>query len=148
NYTIWTSILKYEDKQRNISPDDIDQRVRLAAFDWLSKQSKIYGDVLPREILARGFTFEGQSVPFVSPQGIFKPEILSEIPLSITTTTSGQYDDSFDPDGLLLYRYRGTNPHHRDNEGLRKAMIRRIPLIYFHGVVPGKYLAIWPVYIV
>ena len=27
-------------------------------------------------------------------------------------------------------------------------MEKQIPLIYFHGVVPGKYLAVWPVYIV
>ncbi len=37
---------------------------------------------------------------------------------------------------------------HRDNVGLRKAMENSIPLIYLHGVVPGKYLAVWPVYIV
>lgn len=27
-------------------------------------------------------------------------------------------------------------------------MLNQIPLIYFHGISPGKYLAIWPVYIV
>ena len=27
-------------------------------------------------------------------------------------------------------------------------MKQRIPLIYFHGIIPGKYLAIWPVYII
>jgi putative restriction endonuclease len=27
-------------------------------------------------------------------------------------------------------------------------MQQRIPLVYFHGLVPGRYLAIWPVYIV
>lgn len=30
---------------------DLDQRVRLAAFDWLSEQVAIHGDVLPRSIL-------------------------------------------------------------------------------------------------
>ncbi|MBN1103294.1 MAG: HNH endonuclease [Deltaproteobacteria bacterium] len=28
------------------------------------------------------------------------------------------------------------------------AIFRRVPLVYFHGVVPGKYLAVWPVFIV
>jgi len=28
------------------------------------------------------------------------------------------------------------------------AMFRKVPLIYFHGVVPGRYLAVWPVFIV
>ena len=124
------------------SSDNFDQRVRLFAFDWLSKQTIIHGDVLPRELLAKGFEFEGHRVPLASPQGIFKPQLLPEIPLSITTTPSGPYDDSFGIDGMLLYRYRGTNPNHRDNESLRLAMSRGVPLIYFHGVVPGKYLAI------
>jgi putative restriction endonuclease len=37
---------------------------------------------------------------------------------------------------------------HPDNVGLRMAMKRHIPLIYFYGLVPGKYAAVWPVYIV
>lgn len=130
------------------SPKDIDQRVRLAAFDWLSKRVAINGDVIPRQILAQGFEFEGQRVPLVSPQGIFKPKVLPEIPLSIVTTPEGPYDDSTDNDDLLLYRYRGTNPHHKDNEGLRKAMVAHVPLVYFIGVVPGKYVAFWPAYVV
>jgi putative restriction endonuclease len=108
----------------------------------------MHGDVIPREILAKGFEFEGQRVPLVSPQGIFKPKILPEIPLSIATTTKGPYNDTFGKDGLLQYSYRGTDPDHRDNVGLHKAMLRHVPLIYFHSVVPSKYLAIWPVYVV
>jgi len=40
------------------------------------------------------------------------------------------YTDEMDPDGLLRYRYRGTDPAHRDNVGLRLAMERQVPLIY------------------
>ena len=127
---------------------DIDQRVRLATFEWLAKQTALRGDVLSREVLAQGFLFEGNRIPLVSPQGIFKPKILPEIPLSITTAPDGPYDDSFDTDNLLQYRYRGTDQDHPDNVGLRKAMVNGIPLVYFHGVVPGKYLAVWPIYIV
>ena len=32
---------------------DIDQRVRIAAFNWLDEQVSIHGDVLPRSILAQ-----------------------------------------------------------------------------------------------
>ena len=127
--------------------NNIDERVRLAAFDWLSNQTKVHGDVIPRTILAKGFEFEGRRVPLVGPQGIFKPQLMPEIPLSITTVPSGPYDDHSTEEGFLLYRYRGTDPHHRDNAGLRKAMFKRTPLIYFYGIVPGKYMAIWPVYI-
>ena len=126
---------------------DLDRRVRLAAFHWLTDQVRIQGDVLPRSILAQGFVFENQRVPLVGPQGIFKPRLLPQMPLSITTSPEGPYDDSFGPDGLLLYKYRGTDPQHRDNAGLRMAFFRKIPLIYFHGIVPGKYLAVWPVFI-
>ena len=127
---------------------DVDRRVRLAAFNWLDEQVRIHGDVLPRSVLAQGFEFENQRVPLVAPTGIFKPRVLPHMPLSITTTPEGPYDDSFGPDQLLLYRYRGSDPQHRDNKGLRLAMFRKVPLIYFHGVVPGKYLAVWPVFIV
>jgi putative restriction endonuclease len=127
---------------------DIDQRVRIAAFNWLDEQVGIHGDVLPRSLLAQGFEFEGQRVPLVAPTGIFKPRVLPQMPLSITTTPEGPYEDSFGSNGLLLYRYRGTDPQHRDNAGLRMALFRRVPLVYFHGVVPGKYMAVWPVFIV
>jgi len=125
----------------------LDQEIRLAAFDWLAEQVRKQGDVLPRSLLERGFVFKDTRIPLVSPQGIFKPRQL-EIPLTITTTPEGPYDDSFNREDLLLYKYRGTDPMHRDNVGLRQAMQQEVPLVYFHGVVPGKYLAVWPVYIV
>lgn len=68
--------------------------------------------------------------------------------VSITTAPGGPYDDRASPEGLLLYRYRGTDPDHHENVGLRKAMARQVPLVYFYGLVPGRYLAVWPVYIV
>jgi len=125
-----------------------DAEVRIAAFDWLRRAVDAHGDVLARELLAKGFEFRGQRVPFLGPQGIFKPKVLQALPLSITTAPSGPYDDSFGQDGLLSYKYRGTDPQHKDNIGLREAMRRQTPLVYFHGIVPGRYLATWPVFVV
>lgn len=132
-----------------------DARVRLAAFRFLEEQRHLSGDegVLPRKVLVDGFVYEGQRVPLMGPQGIFKPRVLREIPLSITTVAvvegeTRPYDDAFGEDGLLRYRYRGTDPQHHENVGLRLAKQRRVPLIYFHGIVPGLYVAEWPVYIV
>lgn len=125
-----------------------DKRVRLAAFRWLEEQVAVHGDVLPRTLLQHGFEIDGERVALISQPGIFKPKVLAEVPLSITTTVHGPYDDQMSPDGLMLYRYRGTNPEHADNAGLRKAMFEGTPLVYFHGVVPGKYVAIWPVFVV
>ena len=107
-----------------------------------------HGDVLPRTILEQGFQYHGERITVIGPKGIWKPKQFESIPLSITTTYDGPYDDSFNADGLLRYRYRGTDPSHPDNTGLRQAMQHQVPLIYFHAVVKGKYLAVWPVYIV
>ncbi len=126
---------------------DTDFQARLAAFKWLSNQVSLHGDVLPRSLLESGFEFQGQRIPLVAPQGIFKPQVL-DLPLSITTAPKGPYDDYFGKDNFLIYRYRGTDPNHRDNVGLRKVFEMKRPLVYFHGIEPGKYLATWPVYII
>lgn len=125
-----------------------DATVRNAAFEWLKAQVATYGDVLPRTLLAKGFTLEGARIPLLGPQGIFKPRVLRDAPLSITTAPSGPYDDAFGPNDLLRYRYRGKDPDHADNRGLRLAMQERLPLVYLHGLVPGRYVAAWPVFVV
>jgi putative restriction endonuclease len=124
----------------------LDHEIRIAAFDWLKGQVALNGDVLPRRLLAAGFVFSGQRITLVSPQGIFRPKGL-DYPLTITTTPEGPYDDKFNAQGLLRYRYRGENHFHRDNIGLREAMKNKVPLIYLYGVMPGRYMAVWPVYI-
>jgi hypothetical protein len=101
--------------------------IRAAAFKWLEEQTALHGDALPRRLLEEGF---------------------ETVPLSITSTPKGPYDDSMSPDGLLIYRYRGGDPYHRDNVGLREEMRTRTPLIYFFGVAVGRYLPIWPVFII
>jgi putative restriction endonuclease len=126
-------------------PTDLD--IRIAAINWLNDQIKFKGDVLPREDLRKGFQFRGTRIPLVSPQGIFKPKEM-DLPLTISTTPEGPYEDSFNQDDQLLYKYRGTDPMHRDNVGLREVMQKELPLIYFHGIIPGRYLAIFPVYII
>jgi putative restriction endonuclease len=131
----------------NLIGIDLDLLIRNAAFQWLSEKTSMLGEVLPRTLLYEGFMFQGERIPLVSPKGIFKPRSM-ELPLTITTTPEGPYSDSFRRDGFLSYKYRGDNPLHPDNVGLRKLIQLQRPLIYFHGIVKGKYLAVWPVYIV
>jgi putative restriction endonuclease len=126
---------------------NIDLQVRMAAFNWLSEQVNLHGDVLPRKLLEQGFEFQGHRIPLISPQGIFKPKLL-ELPISINTSPDGPYNDGVGSDNLLVYKYRGEDPNHRDNIGLRRVLELKRPLAYFHGLLPGRYLAIWPVYIV
>ena len=58
------------------------------------------------------------------------------------------YEDEIGDDGFIRYRYRGTDPRHRDNVGLRRAMERQVPLAYLYGIIPGQYMPVWPMFIV
>src|SRR5207248_3031360 len=134
--------------------DERDSDIRVAAFRFLDEQTRLVPEgAINRRILVGGFEYQGQRVPLMGPQAIFKPRVLREVPLSITTVPiiegeTRPYDDVVGDDGLLRYRYRGTNPLHHENVGLRVAMQRQVPLIYFHGLVPNLYVPEWPVYIV
>jgi putative restriction endonuclease len=136
-----------------VEGDERDRRVRLAAFTFLERVVQLHGDVLPIDVLRRGFAFDGQRVPLMGPQGIFKPAVLPELPLSITTVpvVEGRrrpYEDEMGSDAFLRYRYRGSDPQHHNNVGLRKAMQRQVPLVYLYGIVRGRYRPEWPVFIV
>lgn len=137
-----------------VDGEELDRQVRLAAFIFLAQQVDLHGDVLPLSILRTGFEFDGTRVPLVGPQGIFKPALIpTGVPLSITTVpvVEGRqrpYEDEVGEDGFLRYRYRGVDPLHHENVGLRRAMQGQTPLAYFHGVLPGLYLPQWPVFII
>lgn len=131
---------------------DRDTAVRLAALRFVREQRLIHGDELPRRVLEQGFPFDGRRVPLVGPQGIFKPAVL-QLPLSITTAPPVEgrpppYEDAIDESGLITYRYRGIDPEHRDNVGLRETMRRQVPLFYFFGTERGWYQAVYPVFVV
>ena len=130
----------------------LDERlVRIAAFQRLEELQRLHGDVIAFRVLREGFTFGGERLRFIGPQGIFKPAQM-RLPLSITTSPEKRgrarpYDDELGEDGFLRYRYRGTDPQHTDNRGVRECFRDGLPLVYFHGVGPGLYQTFWPVYI-
>jgi putative restriction endonuclease len=121
--------------------------VRIAAFAWLREKGAANGGVLAGTILNEGFTYQGKRITLKGPAGIWFPQGFS-VPLSITTALNGPYrlDDIAD-DGLLTYAYRGKDPNHRDNRGLREAWRTRMPLIYIREVSEHHFQAIWPVII-
>ncbi len=126
---------------------DADREIRLRVFAWLTHQRDDVGEAISRTAL-ENFTLDGRRIPLVGPSGIWKPAVC-ELPVSITTTVGGPYDDAFDrASGTLRYAYRGNDPEHRDNRGLRRAMVERVPLAYFHALVPGSYVAAYPVFVV
>lgn len=127
--------------------------IRARAFVFLRNAVERYGDVLPWQVLTREFSYEGTAIPLIGVSGIWKPRVFSKVPFSITTThdspgRQAPYDDALDAQGRLSYRYRGSDPMHRDNVGLRLAMSGGVPLAYFFGINRGEYLATWPVYVV
>jgi putative restriction endonuclease len=123
-----------------------DRLLRGAAFAQLERLLMTHGDELPWRVLREGFVFEDRVVPLIAQQGIFKPAAM-EVPLSITTSPRSPYDDEVSDDGFLRYRYRGTDPQHPDNVGLRRAWQLGLPLVYFAGITVGVYQAFWPVFI-
>lgn len=125
-----------------------DGEIRRAVFDWLTRHRDETGsETFTRDELS-SFEYQGRRLPLVGPQGIWKPAGC-ELPISIATIAGGRYDDSIDQQtGLLAYAYRGVDPGHRDNRGLRQAMRERVPLVYLVAVVPGRYVAQYPVFIV
>jgi len=126
---------------------DFDWRGRKAAFDWLAELGAP-GSELTRATLTRGFELDGRRVALLGPQGIWRPTGF-RLPLSIATIPSGPYSDRWEPaSNRLRYSFRGTDPNHRDNVGLRHASLQKTPLIYFFRTDPGHYLATFPVYVV
>ena len=71
--------------------------------------------------------------------GIWRVKSVSDAAVSILTayTPSDRkrpYDDTVGSDGMLRYKYRGTDPEQADNVWLRTAMQRHLPLVWFIGV--------------
>ena len=127
---------------------DFDDRlVRLEVFHWLDRLAETSGDAFAWSDLTHGFSFQGVNVPLIGARGIWKPAVL-DVPISITTSHRDPYGDVEGDDGFLQYRYFQTDPDHPDNAGLRRAMNKGRPLVYFKGVERGLYVAVWPAAIV
>ena len=125
-----------------------DHAIRVAAGRWLRDQTDLHGPELGWNRLTHGFDFRDARIPLVNQRGIWKPRQM-EMPLSIRTSWANPYRDSFDPKTALLhYRYFGRDSGHADNAGLRRVMETRRPVIYLHGIRAGRYLPVWPVFVV
>ncbi|MCX6290801.1 MAG: HNH endonuclease [Bacteroidetes bacterium] len=123
-----------------------DSLIRIAAFEWLKKQMQINGDVLDYELLRNGFEYRGEKIHLVGQTGIWKPR-QCKYPISILTSIRSKYEDAMRDDDYIVYSYRGTDPNHHDNVGLRNVMQKQLPLIYLLGVSRGRYIPIFPSFI-
>ena len=138
--------------------DDLDTRMRLAAFEHLRRLSELHDHLTATE-LKRGFIFDGERIPLVNPRrGIFKPRRMRYL-LSIKTVFPRPgarvwYDDQtevhrqiFESDEAVDYAFMGQNPDTADNQWLREAFENQIPVVYFLGVAPGHYQAMVPTFV-
>lgn len=123
-----------------------DVRVRMAAFAWLEQQRRLRGEVLPAGLLRGGITLDGERIPLMGPSGIWKPRVLQNLPLSITTTWGSRYQDRVGENDSFIYSFRDGD--HVQNDYLRRAARQGTPLIYFHAVAHARYQALFPVFIV
>lgn len=130
---------------------DDSEALRLAAFDYLNSLKLRHPDgALPSSEI-NAFSYAGKPLRLIVQTGIWKPAGMSAA-LSIRTTYTGPndlppYEDDLGDDGLVRYKYRGSDPQHSDNRSLREAMRSGTPLIYFVGVDRGIYTAHYPVWI-
>jgi putative restriction endonuclease len=137
--------------------DYIDAAMRQAAVAEVDRRSA--GRPLDAQDLAAGFVFQGQRVPLVNPQrGIFKPRAMRSL-LSIRTVfprtgSKVWYDDQrrvhsqiHAGEEVVDYAFMGANPDAAENRWLREAMEGQVPIIYFLGIAPGRYTAIYPTYV-
>lgn len=122
--------------------------IRNAAFEWLNSITIDQNYIAEWQLLTKGFSYQGVNIPLIGAKGIWKPKAIAKYPISITSVQKSIYSDKFIDDDTLHYSYRGDNPNHPDNVGLRNAMIDQVPLIYFHQVIKGKYFVAWPVFVV
>jgi len=123
-------------------------KIRMAAFRWLKDNERSDKNVFHGQELAEGFNYSGRRITLKGQTGIWFPKGF-QMPISITTRKNGPYPtDGISEDGVLTYAYRGTDPNHHDNIGLRNACKTRTPLIYFNEVHDSIYEAAWPIIII
>ncbi len=136
-----------------------EERVRAAVFEAVRQRQAVHGEVLPVEVIREPVVVDGEEiVPFSLQRGIHKPRQL-DAALAVTTTppkpgVEPPYDDQFEGDHFR-YHYRvpqaGTRRARQqadqDNHAVQEALRRRLPLVYWFGVVPRHYLPFFPVYV-
>jgi putative restriction endonuclease len=143
--------------------DEHDRGLRLAAFDRIRELGRRYDDLVPLDVLQRGFTFDGRRVSFGSfMSGIYRPkELHGSAALSLVTAPpkTGKpppYEDTFDEtNGRFSYRFRDPGSSsvralaqaEADNLKLTEAHRLGLPVAYFRGIAPSQYTPLAPVFV-
>lgn len=120
--------------------------IREDIFRWLDERLGAGAYELSRDEL-EAYTYLGERIPLLdAARGIRNPRDFDATLSIMTSSKSHGYDDEFLADGLVRYSYQSKQGG--DNVKLLLAYERKEPLVYFHGVRAGHFVAYYPVYIV
>lgn len=129
-----------------------DEEVRLAAFARVHLLESFYGDCIPWSEISKGININGTHIHIASKaEGIFKPKEVKEGAISIKTTVPKKgryniYDDKESDDGFFHYSLKASG-NLNNNSYLKNNYLNKTPLIYFIGVTPGFYKAVFPCFV-
>jgi putative restriction endonuclease len=138
-----------------VNGQDPDHELRVAAHQRARELGQRYDDLVPVAALKQGFPFRGERISFGSFQkGIHRLRQMVG-PAALTLMTAARvpgkrapYEDELDVEQrAILYHYRAGPVDQPDNRALRAAFADQVPLIYFHGVAPGQYMVVQPVFV-
>lgn len=133
-------------------PAEDQAALRVEAMQWLALRTDDGAHPLTHEEIGE-FEFRGERFALMDRQrGIRKPAIF-DAALSIRTVwrpegAARPYDDDLGQDGLIRYKWRGTDAQHPENRALRRAQQQQAPLIWFWGIGQGIYTVIFPVFLI
>lgn len=128
-----------------------DDRLRSAAIAYVAALDDRNGGFVKEDEL-NAFEFEGKRIALLQHMRGIRVVAGLEAALTIRTTyrlrpEDRPYEDDPGPDGLLRYKWRGTDPDAHDNKALRRAMELGKPLIWFRAVAPGVFQPVSPVWL-
>jgi putative restriction endonuclease len=126
-----------------------DDEVRAACFAALDVLQAKLGPELPYSALAEGFNFRGRKIPFLNrAYGIYRATAQrGRAALSLNSAfAQKRYQDTGTDDGVE-YRYQDGPIDNHFNRSLREAHTLRVPLVYFIGTRPHRYVAQYPAYV-
>ncbi len=122
-------------------PDSVDSRVRAAMFDHIDRLLAASWDGSLCFSAINRFSFDGRMVRLIVQTGIWKPaglgacahdphDLYAAQPAAPLCRRCGE--------GVVHYKYRGSDPNHSDNRALRQAMVDGLPLTYFRRSGEGR----------
>ena len=130
-----------------------DSEILQAAFKQARQLQVLYGDAIPWSEIEKGFYYKDKKIHFASKAiGIFKPAAMSKGLVSIKTVIpkTGRfniYNDHQSSDDYYHYSLQKGGAHEKNNRYLWEAQALNQPFIYFHGISPSYYSALFPCFV-